>query len=280
MVDLHTHSVYSDGTDTPEELMAQAQQLGLTAVALCDHNCMDGIPKFLAAAQSSSVAAVPGIELSTQYAGRELHILGLFLHENSYDGIMSMTQAFLERKAESNRLLVQRLAQAGYAISYEQLQARCQGSYINRPHIAALLMEKGYIDSIQTGFRTLLSEKHGYYVPPELPSALSVIESLRSLHVVPVLAHPFLALRGDALRVFLRQAVDAGLAAMETRYSLFSQEETEEAIALAQEFGLAESGGSDHHGGNKPHIQLGTGQGTLSVPDSIYYELAALKNKM
>ncbi len=269
MIDMHTHSTFSDGTCTPAQLLEQAEQAGLTAIALTDHNSVDGLPDFFAAAQKCSVKAVGGTELSTLYQGTELHILGLFLTPACYAPIREITEAFRVRKAQSNRDLVKRLAESGYDISFEEVSGRA-GPYINRAHIAAVLMEKGYFTRRQDAFDTVLNEKNGLYVPPQRPDAYRTIRTLRKMGALPVLAHPFLNLTQEELLAFLPEAVEAGLAGMEVLYPRYTPETTRQAAQIARQFGLLESGGSDYHGGNKPDIRLGTGTGSLCVPDALY----------
>ena len=197
--DLHTHSYYSDGTFSPAEIIAEAEQLGLSAVALCDHNTVDGIPAFLQAGETSPVFAVPGVELSTLWQGKELHILGLFLPQESLAPLEAYTKDYLARKEAGNRDLVDRLQKAGYEVDYEVLQASTPKGKLNRAHVAAALAEKGYVSSIREAFDTLLKEDGDYYVPTERPQALEAIALLRSLSALPVLAHPFLDLSGEEL---------------------------------------------------------------------------------
>lgn len=280
MVDLHTHSIFSDGTDTPEKLITLAKEKGLRAVALCDHNSVNGLPRFLNAAQDSPVDAVAGVEFSTEYMGTELHILGLFLPAQSFEKVMQITDAFHAAKKASNYQLVQRLAAQGYAISCEELELRAQGGYINRAHIGALLTEKGYTHSIQHAFQTILGEKHGLYIPPKRPLAFTIIEEIRCMHAVPVLAHPFLNLDEAALCKFLNKAVDHGLLGMETQYPLYDARQTVLAERIAVQYALLESGGSDYHGGNKPHISIGTGMDNLQIRDDIYQRLLDISKKI
>ncbi len=265
--DLHTHSTFSDGTFTPEEIIDQAVRIGLAAVALTDHNTVAGLPAFLDAAGGLPLLAIPGLEVSTEYKGTELHILGLFLPPDSFKAVTAFLAPFLQRKEESNVQLVQSLNQAGYCLDYAQIRQCHPEGTLNRATIAASLLEKGYVGSIREAFQKLLSPKSGFYQPPERPDALETISFLQAVHAVPVLAHPFLNLKTEAaLRVFLEKAVPHGLSAMETLYSGFSPETTVLAQTIAREFGLMESGGSDFHGGAKPHIQLGIGTGDLAVP--------------
>lgn len=280
MIDLHTHSTFSDGTDSPEELIALAERMNLKAIALCDHNSADGLLPFLAAGEKASVHAVAGVEFSTEYLGRELHILGLFIKPEAFDQVMEITDAFRKRKRESNYQLIQRLSESGYVLDYSELEEFAQSRYINRAHIGALLTRKGYTESIKQAFKTLLNEKNGLYVPPERPSAFAIIEQIRNMRAVPVLAHPFLNLDEAELRVFLEKAVSHGLIGMETQYPLYDAAQMELSRKIAEEYGLVESGGSDYHGDNKPHIAMGTGMNNLCIADDIYDRLLEISNAM
>ena len=264
--DLHTHSVFSDGTYTPAQLIAEAERIGLSAVALTDHNTVAGLPDFVAAGEGSSVKAVAGCEFSTDYNGVELHILGLWIQPEHYQTVTELLEKAQREKEESNRNLVAALNAAGYAIDYEKVAARSQGS-VNRAHIAAELMEAGYISSIQEAFQSLLTKKRGFYKPPQRIGAFDCIRFIKSIGAKAVLAHPFLNLKEEsALRSFLPAAVEAGLDGMEVAYSKFTPVQTALAQQIASDFGLAFSGGSDFHGANKPDIALGVGRGDLRVP--------------
>ena len=266
LCDLHTHSVYSDGTFTPAELIAGAKQAGLAAVALTDHNTVAGLPYFVAAAEDSGVEAVPGVEFSTDYGDVELHILALFVKPEHYAPITDLMDDMLRRKEESNQSLVEALNRAGYALDYEKIKAKTPNGQINRAHIAAELTALGYTESIQAAFKQLLSPKRGYYQPPARISSYEAIQFIKSLGCVAVLAHPFLNLDEAGLRAFLPEAVECGLDGMETVYSKYTPEQTALAMSIAAEFGLKYSGGSDFHGENKPDIALGTGRGDLQIP--------------
>lgn len=265
LCDLHTHSVYSDGTYTPAQLIAQAQKIGLAAVALTDHNTVAGLPEFARAAEGTGVQAVPGVEFSTEYEGTELHILGLYIRPEHYDRINSLLEEFLKRKAQSNRDLIHRLNNAGFLLSYEEIEEKAAGQ-INRAVIGAQMVQLGYCQSVQQAFSQWLSPKKGYYVPPVRPDAFETVAFIKELGAVAVLAHPFLNLDEDRLRPFLKRAVSAGLDGMEVYYPVFDAQTTRLAGEIAREFGLLESGGSDFHGKNKPHIALGTGMDNLQIP--------------
>ena len=267
--DLHNHSTYSDGTDTPAELVALAEVKGLGAIALTDHNTVAGLPEFLAAAENRKVRAIAGTEFSTDYNGIELHILGLFLKPEHFAPITELLEDYRKRKDQSNVDLVQKLNAAGYAIDYEAIKNSTPEGQVNRALIAAELTRLGYTESIQAAFRQLLSPKCGYYTPPERFSPFETIRFIKSIGAVAVLAHPFLNLDEGQLREFLKEAVPCGLDAMEVFYSTYDEATTVTAMEVAQEFGILASGGSDYHGNNKPHIQMGTGQGNLAVSQDL-----------
>lgn len=264
--DLHTHSVYSDGTWTPEQIIAEAERIGLGAVALTDHNTVAGLPEFREAARGREVEAVPGIEFSTDWQGTELHIVALFVRPEHYAIINDLLEDAQRRKDESNRDLVASLNALGYRLDYDALKAATPNGQINRAHIGAELTRLGYTESVQDAFKRLLSPKRGYYHPPKRMTACDCVRFIKSIGCTAVLAHPLLTLTEEELRAFLPQAVEAGLDAMETRYVTYDEETTRTARSIAEEYKLLESGGSDFHADNKPGIFLGTGRGALAVP--------------
>ena len=272
--DLHTHSTFSDGTQTPAELVQLAQQIGLGALALTDHNTITGLEEFLNAPLRSNLERIPGVEISTEYGEKELHIVGLYLRPQAFEPLDAFLQEANLQKEKSNRLLVERLNQAGYTVDYEALRLEHRGN-INRAVIAAELLRKGYITDIGQALKGLLSKQNGFYVPPKRISAFDAIRFLSKLHAVPVLAHPFLSMTEPQIRSFLPPAKECGLAAMETHYVSNTEQITACSVSIASEYGLLESGGSDYHGKNKPTIRLGTGTGALKVPISFAQKLRA-----
>ncbi len=264
--DLHTHSVYSDGTFTPEALIAAAKVANLSAVALTDHNTVAGLPSFLAAAEGSGVEAVAGVEFSTDYGEKELHILALFVRPEHYDPITELMEEMVRRKEQSNLDLAEALNRAGYPVDYAAIKAKTPNGQVNRAHIAAELARLGYVEDIQDAFKKLLSPKRGLYTPPKRIGSYEAIRFIKSLGCTAVLAHPFLNMDEAMLRGFLPEAVACGLDGMETVYSKYTPQTTALAMAIAAEFGLKNSGGSDFHGDNKPDIAIGTGRGELAIP--------------
>ncbi len=275
--DLHTHSTFSDGTDTPQQLLGKAEAMGLGAVALTDHNTVKGLPDFLKAAQGKKVRAIAGTELSADYNGTELHILGLFLHPEQFDAVTEKMEDYHRRKEQSNLDLVENLNRAGYSINYASIKEATPEGQVNRALIAAELLRLGYVESIKDAFKRLLRPECGYYTPPFRPSPAETVKFIKSLGAVAVLAHPLLNLDEAQLRRLLPELKKAGLDGMETIYSTYTPEETAIAKQVAEDFGLLHSGGSDYHGNNKPHIQIGVGQGSLAVPQEL---MTALEGRL
>ena len=271
--DLHTHSVFSDGSYTPTELIKEAKRLGLSAIALTDHNTTWGLPEFVSAAKENLVTAVAGTELSTDYGNVELHILGLFLPETAYEKIEERVQILKRNKEESNRILCERLAAAGYQISLEEVKNASPAEFVNRAIVGEVLMKKGYVSSIQEAFDTLLKKGGEFYVEPKRLDALETVAFLKGLGAAVVLAHPFLNLDEQGLRSFVSEALPLGLDGIETRYSKYTEEQTLLSEKIAKEYGLLQSGGSDFHGTRKPTIAMGVGRGNLKVPTSFYETL-------
>lgn len=277
--DLHNHSIFSDGTDTPEELIRLAEEAGLEAVALTDHNSVDGLPRFLAAAEHSPVQAVPGIEFSTGWLDGELHILALFVREQDYEKVRTIAAEPDRLKRESNIALAAALNQAGYRIDYAAMEASTPTGRVNRSQFGDALLAAGYVKTKQEAFETLLNEKGPYYKLPQRLPALDTIRFIRSIGAVAVLAHPFFKHTEAQIRDFLDQAVPAGLDGMETIYATYDEETTRLAFRVAEEYHLLPSGGSDYHGKAKKDIAMGVGRGNLAIPAEYFRAFAALAAK-
>ena len=276
--DLHTHSHYSDGTYSPAELVSTAEAKGLSAIVLCDHNTVEGLGEFFAAAKGKALEAIGGVEFSTDYGDVELHIVGMFITLEHLEAVDGMVTELRHRKEASNIALVENLRSDGYDVDYNEIKAANPG-IVNRAHIAANLVEKGYTGSIKEAFDTLLSKDGKYYVPAKRLDAFETIKFIKSIGMVAILAHPFLNLSEAELREFLPRAIECGLDGMETLYSDYDEQTTACAVRIAREFGIKESGGSDFHGARKPGIELGTGRGDLRVPDSLLQQLCSgIKN--
>ena len=269
--DLHTHSLFSDGTFTPSQIIDAAAETGLSAVALCDHNNVDGLPEFLKAAEGKDVEAVCGCEFSVDCEGTELHILGLYIPQSSFSTVTQFTEKTNKKKEESNIRLIDSLRKAGYAIDYDDVLKLTPKGKFNRSHVAEVLLKKGYVSSVDEAFATILSEKEGHYIEPERCSVWEVIDFIKSIGAVSVFAHPFINLDETGLKEILPKMKRRGLVGMECLYSEYNAQKEKAAISIAEYYGLKFSGGSDFHGEKKPGIKLGAGKGNLRIP----YEWAA-----
>ena len=274
--DLHTHTYHSDGTDSPRELARLARERGIGAIALTDHNTVAGLDEFLKATDDEGIIGIGGIEFSTDYKEIELHVIGLFIKPEYYEDVTAFVTPMMKRKAEANDELVRKLLDDGYVIDYERAK-REAGGQINRAHIATELIRGGYIKSPEEAFTGLLKKNGKYYTVAKRIDAFEVIRYIKSIGGVAILAHPFLELTEGELREFLPKAREAGLDAMEVYYTKFDEKTTALAKALADEFGILPSGGSDYHGWRKPGVELGVGKGNLNVDFEIYLNL--LKRK-
>lgn len=269
--DLHTHSNYSDGTFSPAEIIAEAKRIGLGAIALTDHNTVAGLFEFMEEARKQEILAVGGVELSTEYEAKEFHLLGLFVKPEHYRDVERLTKEFFALKEISNMETIERLCEAGYMISYADVRKKNATGNVNRAHIAAELLEKGYVESISHAFQTVLSEEGGFYVPPTRLQLTDAIRFLREIDAIPVLAHPLKDVDEESFRKMLPTMIEAGLMGMETYHSSYDAYTIKRAISIAEKFKLLQSGGSDFHGKNKPNIQLGCGKGNLEIP-MVFYE--------
>ncbi len=277
MIDFHTHSIASDGSDTPSELLALALEKKLSAIALTDHDTLSGLPDFLSGAQGKNIVAVPGLEISSSLYNKEIHILGLFIDPSSRKLQDFLVQTRLNRNVRNSQIL-EKLNIMGYQITLGELDEFARGESVGRPHLARLLVKKGYFETIQDAFDHCLKRGARAYsprvlVPPE--------ESIRVIHEAGGLAfwaHPVYRSTGGErsfVRRYLRRLVSLGLDGIEAFYSLFSVSQHTMIMEMAKEFNILVSGGSDYHGLNQPSIQLGTGCGSLEVPDSVLETLLA-----
>ncbi|MDO5439405.1 MAG: PHP domain-containing protein [Erysipelotrichaceae bacterium] len=270
--DLHCHSLFSDGTLTPAELVKLAEEKGISALALTDHNTSSGLKDFMEAGKNSTVITVPGCEFTTEWHGKEVHIVGLFFREEHWNEIEDFMELAKIAKLNSNNRLIENLNKAGYEISIEEVSALTDGNY-NRAHVARVLMAKGYVKSVSEAFETLLKEGNGFYFPAKRIQSAMAVRFIKTYKATAVVAHPLLNLTPEELEVFLPEMKEAGLDAMETHYTEFTEEMTAIAVGLAEKFGIKQSGGSDYHGKTKPWIELGEGRGDLFVPYSFYEDM-------
>lgn len=270
LIDLHVHSTYSDGTLTPYELAKLAKDTGLTAFALTDHDTVDGIPDALSACQKFEIELIPGIEFSTEYQGKDIHIVGLELDWKS-PRFLSEVHLFQDSRNIRNRKMIAKLHDLGNIdISWEQMEAAFGKAIWTRAHFARYLKDHGYVKEMKEAFSRYIGDDCPYFVPREKVSPAQAVRLIRSTGGIPILAHPLLyRLTEEGLLTLIEELKNAGLLGIEALYSTHTPEEESFVLRLARRQGLLISGGSDFHGSNKPSISLGTGRGNLRIP----YEL-------
>lgn len=265
-IDLHTHSTASDGTLSPSELLQAAKDAGLEAIALTDHDTTGGLAEAMSKAEALGVEFIPGCELSVVSPFGNMHILGYWIPAQASK--LSRTLETLRfRRHERNHLIMAKLNALGMEMRYEDVLAVAGGDAVGRPHIARVMHEKGYVDSVNDAFRIYLGSDGKAYVPKEKLVPRQAIELLKSVDATVVLAHPFLlGLQGPDLRGVVRQLRDYGLDGLEAYYPMHRRDQTETYLRIARDLDLLVTGGSDFHGSVKPDVRLGVGFGDLFVP--------------
>jgi hypothetical protein len=274
IVDLHTHSTASDGSETPETVMELAKAAGLAAVALTDHDTLEGIAEAREAAERIGIELIPGVELSLQYDPGAMHLVVLWL-EPGQGPLQDRLAGLQAGRGVRNQQIVDRLNAAGIDISIEEVLTEAGTGSVGRPHIAAVMMAKGYVPDIRTAFDEWLGAGKPGYVGRERLEPEEAISLTRESGAVPVVAHPHtLGLTtASAMADLLTRLERAGLVGLEAFYSSYRRHEREGYADLARRFGLVPSGGSDFHGRYKPGLEIGSGYGDLVVDGSVLEEL-------
>lgn len=277
MVDLQTHSIFSDGSRTPAELVKEAREKGIYAVALTDHDTIAGLPEFLAAGRADKVITVPGVEISVEaqlpHSGH-LHLLGLFVdyHNRGFQEKLEFLRTHRKIRA---RKIVKKLNEMGIKISNEDVQAIAGNAAIGRPHFARILKNKGVVNSLQEAFAHYIGKGKPAYVNKVKFKEKEAIQIIKDAGGLAILAHPHLMNyeKEEELEKKILYLKSLGLDGIETYSPDLSQTRSEHLLEFARRYHLAISGGSDYHGENKDGIALGTGNGNLHIPDTVYRDL-------
>lgn len=269
IVDLHTHTTESDGSFTPEELMAEASRTGLSAIAITDHDSISGIKKAAPFAEQYQIELIPGVELSTDYNGKEVHVVGLYIDiENEL--FLKKIKEFRDNRDNRNAIMVENLQKEGFAITMEALKAENPDCVITRANIARFLYEHGMIPSIQTAFEKYIGDHCKCYVNRFKITPMDGVRLIKEAGGTAILAHPLLYHMSDAvLQKLIDEMKDAGLDGIEAIYSTYTPAEERQMKELAKKNQLLISGGSDFHGTTKPNLNLAVGYGKLYIPYSV-----------
>jgi 3',5'-nucleoside bisphosphate phosphatase len=277
MIDLHSHTTASDGTFSPAQLVDEAGRTGVRTLGITDHDTFSGYDRAVPLARQAGLDLVCGIELSTKLHGYSVHLLGYFLdpflNPDGLGDFRTWIGDLQDSRRERNIRLIARLQELGLNVTLEEVQAR-GGEMTGRPHFAQLLLEKGYVSSLQQAFDEYLDESAKGYVTRREPQFAEAVRHIRDAGGIASLAHP-VRLRED-LAAILPGLRAAGLNAVEAYHSDHSPSQTALYLELAARHGLLVTGGSDFHGAAKPEIRLGTGRdGNLRVPDDLVDRLRA-----
>lgn len=273
-IDLHSHSTASDGSVPPSGVVESAVEIGLTALALTDHDTQEGLEEARAAASSADLELIPGTELSLEFPTGGMHLVVLWL-EPGPGPLQDRLQSLQDGRTGRNSVILEALSELGMPVTAEDVENEAGGGSVGRPHIAAVMMRKGYVESIQEAFDSWLATgKPAYRGRPRLLPE-DAIGLARESGAVPILAHPHTLNidRAPEMADLLIRLRAAGLVGLEAMYSAYQQHERDGYAHLANRFGLVASGGSDFHGSYKPGLNLGDGYGDLIVPEASLEEL-------
>ncbi len=268
-IDLHTHSLCSDGAQTPADVVKTAAAAGLSAIALSDHDCITGVQEAMDAGNALGVEVIPAVELSAQ-SDTELHILGYFIdihNKRLQDTMAYALQVRDERQEETCR----KLREQGFDITMEEARAEAHGNpVLCRAHFAQIMVRKGYAESVKDAFAKYLSVGCYAYSNRQALTAREAVSLIREAGGIAVAAHLHLIKMPDEpLREYLKSLIPYGLDGIEGYYTDYTPDMQARYQAMAKELGLVISGGTDYHGANKPYIAIGRGRGDLEIPYSV-----------
>jgi 3',5'-nucleoside bisphosphate phosphatase len=274
VIDLHTHSTASDGAFTPGELIRKAAEEGLAAIALTDHDCLDGLDEAAEAARLAGLRFIPGVEIEIGFGPGEFHLLGMDLRQVRGPLIQAATELANSRE-NRNEQVFQLLRTAGIELDYRELREKVGTGMIGRPHIATLLVEKRIVKSKQEAFDRYLAKGRPFFVQKaclDLPRALEVIKDSGGLAIV---AHPLsLFVSWTRMRSLMAEWKEMGMDGVEAWHPTARVVDCQRLEAMGLEYGFRITGGSDYHGPSRPERRLGRTAGDRPIPDSY---LAALE---
>lgn len=280
-IDLHVHSNASDGSFSPSEVVALANEAGLSYFALTDHDTIDGVDEAIKASNSyPELTVIPGIELSCYYNDRELHIVGLFIDYK--DQTFQNELAKLKNaREERNRKMVQKFVDNGIELTMDELLHGNPKSVITRAHFARVLVEKGYCANKTEAFDKYLGIGCPFYLPKPKVTPEHVIDLIKSVGGTPILAHPYSYKfdKAQINKILDETLIPLGVVGIECYYSTYDLGQTQELRSTALAKGLLVSGGSDFHGVVKPDISIGIGRGNLHIPSTLLDEMISKRKE-
>lgn len=280
-IDLHVHTLMSDGSDAPAAVVRKAFGMGLRAIAITDHDTFTGLDEATEEGKRLGVEVVPGVELSTMFDGEHVHLLAYYM-DRTCPELLDLMKLAVRERIRRNERMVQLLHDAGYPIDMEEMHREYPGQVmLGRPHVAAILMKKGVVKDIRTGVVNLMGKGKPFYVERYHIPLTDYIRAVRKAGGMPVIAHLYqYRYTEPQRRAMVAAAAEAGCLGLEGMYSTYTPEQQQAVFDLAAEHGLICTGGSDYHGTRKPHISLGTGMGDLNVPYKLLEDLKSLRDDL
>jgi len=266
-VDLHVHTTFSDGIYTPTDVVKLAAAAKLKAIAITDHDTIDGILEALAQGTRSRIEIIPGVEIAAAWPTGSLDFLGYGIDIAS-PTLESKLRWLREAREERNPKIIARLRDLGVDINYQEVLDLAGGAAVGRPHIARVLVQKGHAKNVPEAFDRYLDRTAPAYVPKERLTSAQAIELIREAGGVPVLAHPHTIGVGidGQLDLLVARLLREGLLGIEVMYSGYEPLMVSRLMRLAEKHNILMSGGSDYHGDPDSGIEIGTGTGDLRVP--------------
>lgn len=277
MIDLHTHSRCSDGSDTPTAVIEKAAAAGCSAVALTDHDGLAGLEEAATRASDVGIDFVPGCEVSVAFEPGSLHILCYFVSEEG--SLAAKLGDLRDERERRNARLFETLDSIGIPINAEEVREVAGSKVIGRPHVAEVLMRHGYVGSISEAFDRYLGKGAPAYVAREHVDPREIVDLAQRSGALTSIAHPLsMGLSGSALERQVATFAEMGVTGLESYYSTYDKQTRHDLVALAKKYDMVPTGGSDYHGSYKPGLSVGSGSGDLNVPDDILTELLDRKN--
>lgn len=268
-IDLHTHSLKSDGAQTPADVVRTAYAAGLSAMALTDHDNIEGVSEAMAEGERLGIEVIPGVELSAQ-SDTELHILGYFIdiHNKRLNEAMAYALRVRDERQEET---CRKLNEQGFQITMDELRQEAHGNpVLCRAHFAQIMVRKGYAQSVQQCFADYLSVGCYAYSNRQALTGPEAVSLIKEAGGIAVAAHLHLIkMEDEPLKEYLKTLIPYGLEGIEGYYTDYTPDMERRYRAMAKELGLTLSGGTDYHGANKPHITIGQGRGNLEIPYSV-----------
>ena len=278
MIDLHMHSLYSDGTFSVPELVKRSKEKGIKILSLTDHDTVEGLSEAAEECIENNIKFINGIEISTEYNGKEVHILGYFIDEKD-ESLIEFSKEMKQARINRNEKAIKILNNHGIKITKEDTFREAEGSIISRTHLARALITKGYVKDVKEAFDKYLGSNGLAYVPKSNLNPLDGINVIKKSGGLAFLAHPkLIGLEEEDFIRLVKDMKDNGLDGIETYYSLFSKDDMKYFEKTAEDFSLIRSAGSDFHGENRKGVDIGDNY----APKELFYiwdELYKQKNK-